>query len=316
MKKFIVHEMLAIGFTMAQLFAPPIDLSEEVVERLHSEARHKSEALQRTLDNVYDLEERQGLVDQTIGFIVLSDVTNLSPELISAIISEQYFLKLRPTQDVRGITERFNFIDPNRLIYITMPSDEMDAILRRALKGVTHPSVSWDDPLDEDGTTAYDLYEKMGPFTEMFLCACQDTSIPLPSFIEGTPKPQWMPTNPSRLPDGQPNKEFFIKWWKNIRYGFIETEGFAICYLFFKDKLKPTLGILKSGQSVDNVQEFVAGLTETLKLRKRIPQMNGLVNMGLDALMKNWIKKYPDLINKLGPIADELQKQINTAPGQ
>jgi hypothetical protein len=302
MKKLIVHEMLAVGFTMAQLFAPPIALNKESVGRLHSEARHKSEALQRALSSVYNLEEREMLVDRMIGFIILADVTNLLPEDVSAIISAPYFGGWIPIKDTRDVENLSDHIDPMQLVYMITPSDGMDEILRRALKGVAHPSVSWDDPLDEDGTTAYDLHEKMGPFTEMFLCARQDISISLPLFIEGTPRPQWMPTNSSRLSDGQPNKEFFIEWWKNIRYGFIETEGFASCCCLLEQKLKRAL---KKRQRVDVLFE---------KLKRQMPQASGLVGMSLDALKKNALmrEKYP----QWSEFIDELQRQINTDPGQ
>ena len=69
-KKIIVHEMLAIGFTVAQLLAPP--LSEEEVERLHLEACYKSDWLRKSLIDVTRLEERQTLVNRAIGFINIS----------------------------------------------------------------------------------------------------------------------------------------------------------------------------------------------------------------------------------------------------
>ena len=307
MKKLIVHEMLAVGFTMAQLFAPPIALNKESVGRLHSEARHKSEALQRALSSVYNLEERETLVDRMIGFIILADVTNLLPEDVSAIISAPYFGGWIPIKDTRDVENLSDHIDPMQLVYMITPSDGMDEILRQALKGVARPSISWDDPLDEDGTTAYNLHEEMGPFTEVYLCACQNTSIPLPSFIKGTPGPQpqwmWMPKCPSRLPDGQPNKEFFIKWWQNIRYGFIETEEFASCCCLLEQTLKRAL---KKGQPVDTFIE---------KLKRQMPQANGLVGMSLDALKGKEAlmrEKYP----QWSEFIDALQRQINTAPGQ
>ena len=218
-------------------------------------------------------------------------------ELVSAIISAPYFDRWIPSKDTRDIENLPNCIDPFQLAYIVTPSDEMDATLRKAQERVAYPPIDW---TNEDVRRRH---KEMGPFTEMYFLARQDTDMPLPSIGEGVSGPRWMPKYPSRLPDGQLDERFFIDWWQNIYREFIETEGFASCYRLLEKTLKRAL---KKEQSIDAFVE---------KFKKQMPQANGLVGMSLnalkgkDALMR---EKYP----QWSEFIDALQRQINTAPGQ
>lgn len=212
--------MAAISLAAATLsWAAP--LSEEEIAELGAEARFRVEQFRYSLRRVYKLGGREALLHRMIGFVVLSDVT--VARNAAEILSSPGFRTLIPSSDTRMYGESkwlYGKMQLDTLILIATPSKRMEALLYRAQEGVVreYPELS-----DEDCA----LVLTLGPLTAMYLLARADGSLALPEFSgENRGLVRYCPTDiPARDAEGAPNRAFFERWYRKIRYAFVETEA-------------------------------------------------------------------------------------------
>jgi hypothetical protein len=273
MNKFIFKGIIGLNLAIAPIFAGPP--SPEDVAYLKREANHKVECWRKSLGDVCGLKGREYLLNRAIGFIVLLDITSASNA--ADVMATPYFRFLIPSSDTRAYTESewlYDKLPIDTLYYIATPSERAASILDSAQEG-TYREIPRTDEKEYEYAT-----ENLGPLAGMFLVACADPTVAFPDFPEENKRGiKYWPTDIPVWDDhGKPNREFFTKYYKNLRAGFVETEA--------------------EGQLAHSLSAFLLHLGPgflTSHLISSPDEKNGALSLSLEIL----IKRHPDALGHL-----------------